>query len=166
MTRYRYPYHRYNRFDVPRVNALTVAVVLFLSRHVLAFLILGIALSRAPLGARNAFSGLFEPIYMLADIPALLIFFTMLARHPKGGRLPRLIWRGGPLFLLASALLYLGLVVRQIGLEPTPLHWPMWTMIAGTILSAAYALLSPYARDLFRSFPDPSLTDDGTRGKS
>ena len=70
------------------------------------------------------------------------------------------VWRCGPLLLFASALLYLGLVLRQVGTDPARYGWLLGVMIAGTVLSAAYALLSPYARELFRGFPDAGLNDD------
>ena len=161
MSRYRYPYNRYNRFDVLRVNPATVAAVLFLSRHVLTFLVLGIALSRMPASGRGAFSGLFEPVYMLADIPALLVFLAMLARHPKTGPTLRLVWRCGPLLLLGSTLIYLGLVIRQVGIDPAQYGWLLGAMIAGAVAAPAYVLLSPYARALFGEFPDPRLAEDG-----
>jgi hypothetical protein len=165
MKRYKYPYSRYNRFDVVRVNAFTAAAVLFLSRHVLTFLVIGIAFSRAQPDSKSAFSGLFEPVFMLADIPALPVLLAMFARHPKSGRLLRVAWRCGPWLLLASAAIYLGLLFRHISDNPAPHGWIIWAMISGTILSIAYVFLSPYARDLFRQFPDRSLAEDET-GKS
>lgn len=158
-----FPYHRYNRFGVLRVNALTVLSTLFLSRHVLAFIVLGIALSRADPSSRQAFHGLFEPIYMIADGPALLLLLAMLSRHPKSGPALRMIWRGGRLLLAASAALYLGLLVRQLGLEPARYGWAAGSMVAGTLLAVGYVNLSPYARSLFRDYPDASLAEDDTR---
>jgi hypothetical protein len=160
MTRYKYPYDRYNRFDVLRVNLRTIAAVLFLTRHMLTFLIIGLAFSRMPPDSRSAFGGLFEPVFMAADIPALLVFLAMLARHPKSGRLARIVWRGGPWLLLASAGLYLGLLLREPAVVAAPHGWTYWAMIAGTALSVGYVFFSPYARDLFRQFPDPGLADD------
>ncbi len=165
MTRYKYPYDRYNRFQVLRVNLGTIVSVLFLSRHVLTFLVLGIALSRAPAAGKDAFSGILEPVYMLADVPALLVFLAMLARHPKTGRALRLVWRCGPLLLPVSALIYLGLVIRQVGTDPAHYGGLIGAMIAGALAAAAYVLLSPYARALFREFPDPRLAEDEA-GKS
>lgn len=157
-----FPFARYNRFGVLRVNALTAACVLFLSRHVLAFIVLGIALSRTDPSSRQAFHGLFEPVYMLADVPALLVLLAMLSRHPKSGRVLRVIWRGGRWLLAASAVLYLGLLIRQVGPDPVRYGWAIGSMVAGTLLSTGYVHLSPYARTLFREFPDASLAEDDT----
>ena len=165
MKPYRYPYDRYNRFGVLRVNPATIGAVLYLSRHVLTFLVLGIALSRAPADGREAFRGILEPVYMLADIPALLVLLAMLARHPKTGRVLRLVWRCGPVLLFASTLFYIGLVMREVGIDPARYGWLLGAMVGGAIAAAAYVLLSPYARALFREFPDPSLAEDAA-GKS
>lgn len=164
MTRYTYPYDRYNRFDVLKVNVLTAGVVLFLSRHLLAFVVLGIALSRTQVGGDGAFAGLFEPVFMLADIPALLVLLAMLGRHPKSGKTLRFVWRCGPLLLLGSAVLYLALVIRQLGTDPSRFGWLLWIMIAGSVFAGTYALLSPYARMLFGQFPDPRFADDDRTG--
>jgi hypothetical protein len=163
MDRYKYDYSRYNKFDVVRVNALTAAAVVFLSRHLIAFLVLGIALGRARLHVESAFSGLLEPEYMLSDLPALLVLLAMLGRHPKGGRLTRLIWRSGRYLLLISAAAYIVLLGRQLGLNPAHYSWAAGLMVAGSAAAAGYILFSPYARDLFREFPDAALNDDGTR---
>jgi hypothetical protein len=161
MTRAEFPFDRYNRFGVLKVNLPTIAAVLFLSRHVLTFLVLGIALSRSP-GAGSAFGGMFEPIYMVADIPALLVFLAMLARHPKSGRVLRAVWRGGPLLLGASALIYLALAIPSIGAGHVRHGWVPGAMVAGTVIAAGYVLVSPYARALFRGFPAPEDEDDKT----
>lgn len=161
MTRYKYAHDRYNRFDVLRVNALTAAAVLFLARHVLTFLVVGIAFSRVGPGPAGAFSGLFEPIFMLADIPAVLVLLAMLGRHPKSGRSLRLIWRAAPFLLPLSAAIYLFLVARQAGADLGRHGWMLWGMIGGTVLSAGYILLSPYARAAFREFPAADAGEDG-----
>lgn len=158
-----YPFERYNRFDALRINFLTICAVLFLSRHVLTFLVLGIALSRMPGEGKAAFGGLFEPVYMLADIPALLVLLAMLARHPKTGRVLRAVWRGGPFLLAASALTYLTFAVPALDAGRLRHGWIPGIMVVGTVIAAAYVLLSPYARDLFRSYPAPEDTEGGSR---
>lgn len=165
MQRYKYAYSRYNRFHVVKVNLPTAASVLFLSRHILTFLFLGIAFSRTHIAVNDAFGGLFEPVYMLSDIPALLVFLAMLARHPNSGRLARAAWRLGPYLLLISAAGYLVLLGRQLGFAPGSFGWAAWAMILGTAAAIAYVFLSPYARDVFREFPDAALRDDAPKRK-
>ena len=165
MKRYKYPYDRYNRFDVVKVNLPSAASVLFLCRHVLAFLIIGFAFRRAHVSLSDAFGGAVEPVYMLSDIPALLVCLAMLARHPSSGRLVRMAWRLGPYLLLVSAAGYLALLVRELGFDPAHFGWAVWAMVLGTAASVAYVFLSPYARDLFREFPDP-VPDHGGSAKT
>ena len=160
MPEYKYHYTRYNRHDVLRVNLPTVCATLFLSRHILSFIVIGIAFSRAAPGSRNAFGGLFEPIFMATDLPALLLLLAMLARHPKSGRAIRALWRAGPYLLLGSAALYAALLFRQFGGAPDLSDWRSWLMVGGTVLSVAYVFVSPYARELFRQFPAPEPDED------
>lgn len=165
MKRYKYSFDRYNRFDVVKVNLPSAASTLFLCRHVLTFLIVGFAFRRAHVSLSDAFGGTLEPVYMLSDIPALLVCLAMLARHPSSGRLIRMAWRLGPYLLLISGAGYLTLLVRELGFDPGRFGWAVWAMVFSTALSVAYVFLSPYARDLFREFPDPALAHDGPTKK-
>jgi hypothetical protein len=160
-----FPLSRYNRYGVLRVNLMTVLAILFLSRHVLTFVILGIALSRAHPSSRDAFNGLFEPIFMLADIPALFVLLAAVSRHPKSGKALRIIWDFGSWLLLGSAAIYVGLLARKMGDDPARYGWMAWTMVAGTAVSAAYVTVARYPRALFHQYPDASLAEDDT-GKS
>jgi Protein of unknown function (DUF2919) len=163
MSQYKYDFSRYNRFAVVKVNALTAAAVLFLSRHILTFIVLGIALSRTRLHIQDAFAGILEPRYMYSDVPALLVLLAMLGRHPKSGSVIRLLWRSGRYLLLISAATYLVLLARQLGPDPMRYGWMVWLMILGSTAAVGYIFLSPYARDVFREFPDPEPSEDDRR---
>lgn len=165
MKPYKYSFDRYNRFGVVKVNLPAAASVLFLSRHVLAFLVIGIAFGRAHLSLSEAFGSAFEPIYMLSDIPALFVLLAMLARHPSGGRLARMTWRLGPYLLPISACGYLALLIRETGLDAARFGWVAWAMVLGTAAAGAYVVASPYARDLFREFPDADAARDGSKNR-
>ena len=157
MKSYKYHYWRYNEFDVVKVNLLTVLATLFMARHALALLIIGMALRGGRSGkieAAGAFDGLIEPIYMTADIPAMLVLLAMICRHPKSGTAIRFIWRGAPYLLLASTVIYLALLINLIGFDVAGYGWPVWLSIGGTAAAVGYVFLSPYARDLFRQFPE------------
>lgn len=160
MNQTKYDFTHYNRFAVVRVNALTAAAVLFLSRHVLAFIVLGVALSRTRLHVQDAFAGILEPQYMYSDIPALLVLLAMLGRHPSSGKPIRLLWRSGRTLLLISAGAYLFLLGRHLGPDPMRYGWMVWLMILGSAAAIAYIFLSPYARAVFREFPEPETGED------
>ncbi len=157
MKSYKYHYRRYNEFDVVKVNLLTIFATLFMARHVLGLFIIGMALRGGRSGkieAKGAFDGLIEPIYMTADIPAMLVLLAMICRHPKSGTAIRFIWRGAPYLLLASTVIYLALLVNSIGSNVAGYGWPVWLSIGGTAAALGYVFFSPYARDLFRQFPE------------
>ena len=164
MPQFKYHYRRYNEFDVLKVNLPTVAGILYFCRHVLGLLIIGMAL-RGGRGGRidtgGAFDGLLEPIYMLADIPALFVLLTMMCRHPKASRLFRLIWRASPYLLLTSAVMYFGFLADRIGVDLGQYGAAVWTSIAATVTVVVYVFAAPYARDLFRQFPAAAEETDG-----
>ena len=156
MKPYKYHYRRYNEFDVVRVNLLTILAAIYMARHALGLLFIGMALRGGRSGkieAKGAFDGLIEPIYIAADIPAMLVLLAMICRHPKSGTAIRFIWRRAPYFLLASTTIYLALLTKLIGSDVTGYGWPVWLSIGGTIAALGYVFLAPYARDLFRQFP-------------
>ncbi len=157
MKTYKYHYRRYNEFDVVKVNLLTIFATIFMARHVVGLFFIGMALRGGRSGrieAKGAFDGLIEPIYMAADIPAMLVLLAMLCRHPKSGTAIRFIWRGGPYLLLASAAIYLALLINLIGFDVAGYGWPVWLSIGGAAAAVGYVFLSPYARDMFRQFPE------------
>ncbi len=157
MKSYKYHYRRYNEFDVVKVNLPTILATLFMARHALALLIIGMALRGGRSGkieAKGAFDGLIEPIYVTADIPAMLVLLAMLCRHPKSGTAIRFIWRSAPYLLVASTVIYFALLISLIGSDVAGYGWPVWLSIGGTAATLGYVFLSPYARDLFRQFPE------------
>ena len=164
MKSYKYHYWRYNEFDVLKVNFLTIFATLFMARHALGLLIIGMAL-RGGRGGRivsnGAFDGLIAPVYMTADIPAMLVLLAMICRHPKSGTAIRFMWQGAPYMLLASLVIYLALLIILIGSDIAGYGWPMWLSIGGTAAAVGYVFLSPYARDLFRQFPERLENEKG-----
>lgn len=156
---YKYHYRRYNEFDVVKVNIPTIAATLFMARHVLGLFVIGIAFSRTSFDTRGAFNDLFDPILMLADIPAIFLLLAMVSRHPKSGAAIRGIWRHGPHLLLASAVIYVVLLIDLVDLDVARLGWAVWLSIAVTAAAVTYVFASPYAHELFRQFPE--APDDG-----
>ena len=97
MKPYKYHYRRYNEFDVVRVNLFTILAAIYMARHALGLLFIGMALRGGRSGkieAKGAFDGLIEPIYITADIPAMAVLLAMICRHPKSAA-PRSASSGG-----------------------------------------------------------------------
>ncbi len=162
----RYDFIRYNRYGVLRPSLGLWLSLTFLCRHVITILLVAMAAGRGMQGGNNAmdmsdFGHLVTPIFMLSDLPALMLLLALAARLPTAGVLPRAIWRAGRLLLLLSILAYAGLIVR---------HWPAvgisgfavadWLGFAGTSAIALYVLGSTYLADLFREFPDRPNSND------
>jgi len=151
----KYDFLSYNRYDVLRPNWLFWVVSLFLSRHLLLLILLGVSHGKSGGGPPNpAVGALLDPLFFVSDIPALLLLATLGARLPSGGKAARFLWRNGRFLLLGSCALYLGLLFWQLGPDVAGYHPIGWGMIALTVLVAAVLLRSPYLRDMFAGFPE------------
>jgi hypothetical protein len=152
----KHDYLSYNRYDVLRPNWLFWTVALFLSRHLLLLILLGVSHGKGGGGPPNpAVGALLDPLYFISDIPALAVLATLSARLPSGGTAVRFLWRNGRVLLLTSCALYLGLLFWQLGPDLAAYHPVTWGMIALTVLVAAVLLRSEYLRDMFAGFPAP-----------
>lgn len=159
MPEMKFDYLRYNSRGVLKVNLITIASILFFSRHLLGFFVVGMAFSRSRGGSSGAFEEFLAPTYILADIPALLLLFASFARHPKGGDLSRRIWRHGPYMFVASLAIYLYLLIDDFGFDLSVLK-PFTLVSIGIMIAViAYAFIAPYARELYAQFPDKEAED-------
>lgn len=155
-----YDFIRYNRYGVLRPEVGLWAALLFQCRHVLGIVLLAAAGGRG-LGGRGASGAidlselghLLNPVFTVADAPALLLLLALAARMPGAGPLPRLLWRHGRLLLLLSAALYGALFAWHMPAEIGTLRPADWLGLAGTAATAVYAAASTYLRDLFAEFP-------------
>jgi len=139
-----------------RVPGLIVAVILFLSRHLLLIVMGGISSFK---GAEvSGIPGLYShPLLLLASIPALLVLVAMFRRIASGGALPRAIWRAGRwLLCLAAAFdIALALALADFRVDRTSaIHIAL--MIADAYI-VVYLLRSERARDTFADFPAPRV---------
>ncbi len=152
----KHDYLSYNRYDVLRPNWLFWTVAVFLSRHLLLLFFLGVSHGKGGGGPANpAVGALIDPLYFIADVPALVVLASLGARLPSGGKAARLVWHNGRILLLASCVLYLGLLVWQLGPNFASYHAVTWGMIALTVLVAALLVRSEYLKDMFAGFPAP-----------
>lgn len=152
----KYDYSCYNQYDVLRLNWAFWAITLFLSRHVILFILIGVSAGRGGGGPRNPeLAALLDPILFVSDLPALLVLFLAGARLPKSGRAARFLWRQGRSLLLLSLALYVALLLWQqrfdvLGFEPVT-----WALFVLSLVLMAYVLKSGYLQDLFQQFPAP-----------
>jgi len=155
----RYDFIAYNRYGVLRPSLGLWLSLVFLCRHVATILLVVVAAGR---GARDSgidlseFGNLVNPLFILADLPAMLLLLALAARMPTAGSLPRVLWRSGRFLLLAACLVYAGLILRHVPVDDMRLAVADWLGIAGTAGVALYAILSPYLGYLFREFPERS----------
>jgi hypothetical protein len=152
----KYHYTRYNQYDVLRLNWAYWTITLFLSRHLILLMLIGVSAGKTGGGPRNpALAALLDPVYFVSDLPALFLLFVAGARLPKSGGSTRFLWRQGRTILLSSSALYIGLLFWQQGFDVAGFQPVTWGLIALNLAVMAYVMKSAYLRDLFSEFPDP-----------
>ena len=157
----KYDYTRYNQYDVLRLNWAYWMITLFLSRHLVLLMLIGVSAGRGGGGPRNpALAALLEPVFFVSDLPALLLLFVAGARLPKSGKMARFLWRQGRYLLLSSSGLYIGLLLWRQGLDFSVFQPVSWGLFAVNLALMAYVMRSPYLRDLFAQFPTPEADPD------
>ena len=152
----RYDYTRYNHHDVLRLNAMYWVITLFLSRHLILLILLGVSAGRGGAGPRiPALAALLDPVFFVTDIPAVILLFVAGARLPRSGAVTRSFWRKGQYFLLASCVLYIALLLWQQGANIIRFQPLTWGLLATNIGVMVYVMKSRYLRDMFSEFPAP-----------
>lgn len=159
----KYDHLRYNHHGVLRPNLAFWLILLFLSRNILFLFMIGVSKGRSGQGPVNA-AAEFLPdyIFMLSDVPALIVLAAVGARLPKSGAAVRFTWRRGRELLLLSVTVYLGLSIWKHSAAMLAYDPITWVQIGITLLVGGYLLSSRYAKDLFLEFPAPPQEDQAT----
>ena len=155
-----YDYRRYNQHDVLKPHWGFWLTILFLSRHVIGFILVsmsGRGGGRVGVGKEAIDLGgvmsLIEPIYMIADIPALVLLYALGARLPKSGAAVRRVWDAGRWLILASITIYLALFALTRGIDAETFGPATWASLALSALVVTYVIGSKFLKDLFGQFP-------------
>ena len=154
-----YDYRRYNQYDVLMPHLGFWLFVLFLSRHVVGFVLVSMSGSGRGVGVEmeaihlDSVMSLIEPEYMIADIPALLLMYALGARLAKLGVAVRWVWSAGRWLVLAFVAIYLALFVLTHDVEVETLGQATWASLALCALVVTYALGSKFMKHLLAQFP-------------
>lgn len=150
----KYDYTRYNQYDVLRLNWSYWLITLFLSRHLILLMLIGVSAGRDGGGPRNpTLAALLDPVFFVSDLPALFLLFVAGARLPKSGKWVRILWRQGRYLLVSSSALYIGLVLWQQGFDVAGFQPVTWGLVGINFFVMGYVMNSAYLRDLFVQFP-------------
>jgi hypothetical protein len=154
----RYDHTRYDRYDVLRPNWAFWAMALFLSRHLVFLLLLGISHGKG--GGSSApnpsLGALIEPVYFISDIPALVLMYVAGNRVPAAGNALRFLWRNGRTMLILAIIAYFGLMVFKLGAAILDFHLLTVAIVVINLVILAALLTNRYFRDLFAQFPAPA----------
>ena len=143
----KYDFECYDKHSCLKPSLALVIATVFSCRE---FLLPLVPLAGALSGSSNDMNFLFaehRSMVLLAQFPALLVFYAMIRRVPAGNAVARWIWKRGRLFLAASLLADLCLAVwfgEGAGLL---------ARLALNAGIALYVLRSERVKDSFADFP-------------
>ncbi len=157
-----YDYRRYNQYDILKPHWGFWLTLVFLARHVVGFVL--VSMAGAAVGGNGGGApkeaidlggliSLIDPIYMIADIPALVLLYALGSRVPKSGAAARWLWGAGRWLILASVAVYLALFTLTRGFDVAAFGWATWASLALNVLVIGYVLKSSYMRDMFAQYP-------------
>ncbi len=155
-----YHYRHYNQYDQLRPHWGFWLTMLFSVRHIAGFILVSmsgrgggrVGVGREAIDLGGVLS-LIEPIYMIADIPALVLLYALGSRLPKSGAAVRWVWGAGRPLIIASVAVYLALVALTRGADVAAFGPATWASLALNALVVAYVLGSKYMKELFGQFP-------------
>jgi len=87
---------------------------------------------------------LIEPIYMVTDIPALMLLYTLSARIPKSGAAVRCVWNAGRWLIVTSVGIYFALFALTRGINPETFGPATWASFALNAFVVTYVIGSRY----------------------
>lgn len=163
-----YPPDAYDRFLCLKVPFHLIFAMLFAIRHVF---IVFLAYNPSPKMASSfAFLREFQtPIYVFADLPALLVLVAWLKRLPESGAIWRKVWHNGRLFLTLSLLLQFALVFVRQGHD----IWQAYSYtdsqrfaivnLGADLLVIYYLWRFAVIRDVFADFPTTQAGESADR---
>lgn len=155
-----YDFSRYNQYQVLRLNWLVWGILLYMTRHTVLITILLFASGRGRTGGISGVLDTYEPIYIIADIPVLILFSTLGSRLPGAGRGPRFVWRHGRHAILTSVVAFFAILLARNGMNEAAYDLITWLNVAATLAVGALVLSSQYLKDLFAEFPAPQDTGE------
>jgi hypothetical protein len=131
-------------------------VILYLSRHLLLMVmgaVTALVGARRGLDAGSLGTLLSQPVFLFSSAPAVAVLLAGLRRTPKGGRLPRLVWRHGRMLLVGAVLVDLGLLgmVAVISYGNLNVYHVIQLVLDGYVLW--YLLQSRRVDRVFEDFP-------------
>jgi len=150
-----HPAHRYDEDLHLKVPLLLWLAMVFLVRH---FLLLGITFLPTTGEEIKILRNLVHPLYLLSDLPAVLVLFVAMRRRPECANWGRRVWHRGRWLLGVSAAGYLVFLALNIVHTGRPLRLAVNELILLSVLLHVsiiiYLARSGLLRDLFRDFPE------------
>lgn len=146
-------YRRFNRYGVLRVRWPFWLVMVVLMRHLLLLMMIGLSHKGAAGDSMREIASLIDPQFIPADVPALILLFTVGARVPKSGALARFLWRHGKIIMMLSIATFIGIMLWRQRFVPARYSIADAVELGVNLALLVYIWLSRYLRELFAQFP-------------
>lgn len=146
----------YNRYLTLKVPVLLIIVMIYAVRHILVVVLV---YNPKFLSAFLFMRGLFEPWYVVADLPALMVMAAWWQRRPNRKILWKRVWGIGRVLLTLSLALQLIMISIAGGMELIGVYYldeGERIVIASMVLNLLaiyYIWRSTRVRDTFTEFP-------------
>lgn len=153
----RYDLGCYDKYFCLKPPVLLIAMIVFLCRDFLLPLIVAAgSMKGGGDGLFASVANIRQPHWFIAGLPALLVFYSLVRRVPKGDVVARWLWRQGRWLLSLSILLgmypLLQTLQHRLGrLNDSEL--PLLLVLFIEVASLLYLWLWRRAGDAFRDFP-------------
>jgi hypothetical protein len=149
-----YPSFRYDPGLVLKVPPTLWLLMLFLVRH---FVLVGLTFTPRGGSTVSYLRDLVSPLFLVSDLPALLVLVAAARRRAGATRPIRALWSRGRVLLGASAVLYLVLLAASLWASGQPLDLAVNEAVVASVcahlLVLVYLVRSRLAKDVFEDFP-------------
>lgn len=132
-----------------------------LCRYWILVIVVFASARRAPDVVRVLGDG-FSWLFLLLEVPALLLLAAAARRAPPAGALWRVLWRNGRWLVLAAVLAHLAATGWLLWAADVWRRWPELFLASFNLIDMAIltsVLRDPFYAQLFADFPDPPAPD-------
>lgn len=158
--KFKYDYLRYNRHHVLRPGSVLIGTLCFLIKDMFLIAIVGASALRGGGSQSSELLNLIHPVFFFSNLPVLAVFYALGMRQPSASALPRLIWKNGRYLIMFAALFYVFLLFHIRGYALLKVGILDGIAIGINAIIFGYIFMSPFIKDLFSEFPEPTETNE------
>ena len=148
----KYDLYCYDENLVLRVPPLLSAAIYWSIHHVFLLILGASSNSGEVFGLVLNYSG--SALFLISDLPGVLVLFARLNRMPDAGANVRWIWRHGLVLLMVGLSMSTVVTFYYYYREIVEFENPGFFIVTANFCIFLYLLFSHYVRDVFADFPN------------